>query len=310
MNLQVEPPEKKRKRKTKNSSPPPSPPSFSLLPDEITVDCLARISRSYYPTLSTVSKGFRSLLSSSELYAARSHLGNTEKCVYICLSDPSHQHPQWFRLWTNPNRNKKKKKTIGRLLVPLPNYTLPSLPSLTTVAVGSEIYAIGGPVNRAPSSAVRVLDCLSHTWRDAPSMNVARSYAWTCVYDGKIYVFGGEEDEPWAEVFDTKTQVWKRLPNPSKEVRKFSIYKIKEVEGKIYVGYFGGRTAYYTKQGEWEYGEGLALKIPRSEFARTHLLRRITFLFCADECLWYEVESGAGTKVKGLFCVIKLVIES
>uniref|UniRef100_A0A1J3JT90 F-box/kelch-repeat protein n=1 Tax=Noccaea caerulescens TaxID=107243 RepID=A0A1J3JT90_NOCCA len=114
-------------------------------------------------------------------------------------------------------KKKKKKKAIGQLLVPIPDSNLSALPSLTTVAVGSEIYAIGGPVSGAPSSALRVLDCRSDTWRDAPSMNVARRYALSCVYDGKIYVTGGckgVDDEAWAEVFDTKTQTWERLPDP------------------------------------------------------------------------------------------------
>ncbi|CAA7020970.1 unnamed protein product [Microthlaspi erraticum] len=302
MNLEVEPLEKKRK--TKNPLPPPSPPSFSLLPDEITVDCLARISRSYYPTLSTVSKSFRSLLSSSELIAARSHLGSTEMCVYVCLADRSRQHPQWFRLWINPNRTlpnsvTKKKKTIGQLLVPLPDTNLPSPPSLTTVAVGSEIYAIGGPVGGAPSSAVQVLDCRSHTWRDAPSMNLARKDALSCVYDGKIYVFGGCEfkDEPWGEVFDTKTQTWERLPDPGYEVSKFRVKRIREVEGKIFYGRFEEKNAYDTKQGKWEYGKPLVPKAPRSD---VHLLRRNKFAFSMHGYLLYEVEGGDWKKLKGL----------
>ncbi|CAF1710821.1 unnamed protein product [Brassica oleracea] len=81
---------------------PPSCPSFSLLTDEIVVNCLARISRMYYPTLSIISKSFRSLLSSKELYLARTHIGSTKQCLYVCLSDESYQSPQWF----TPNRRK------------------------------------------------------------------------------------------------------------------------------------------------------------------------------------------------------------
>ncbi|CAA7020968.1 unnamed protein product [Microthlaspi erraticum] len=306
MNLGEEPPpEKKKKRKTNNSSPPPSHPSshpsFSSLPEEISVNCLAWISRSYYPTLSLVSKRFRSLLSSSGLYAARSHLGSTEKCVYVCLSYPSHQRPQWFRLWINPNRTipnsmvKKKKKAIEQLLVPIPDSNLSALPSLTTVAVGSELYVIGGPFNQPPSSSVRVLDCRSHTWRDAPSMNVARKYALSCVYDGKIYVTGGckgvDEEEAWAEVFDTKTQTWERLLYPGNE----HVCRIAEIQGKIY---FTGRNksnyAYDTKQCKWECIKGLIAEVPSPEDVREYFSR--SYLRCSV----YDAEDGEWKEVNGL----------
>ncbi|XP_010436457.1 PREDICTED: F-box/kelch-repeat protein At4g19865-like [Camelina sativa] len=226
MNVQVELPEKKRKRtkKTKNSYPSSSPPpSFSLLPDEILVSCLARVSSSYYPTLSIVSKSFRSILSSAELKAARSHLGNTEQWLYVCLYDISFHTHQWFRLLLNPNGTLPdsvimKNKTIEQLLVPVTFSSSSNLPSVSksTIAVGSEIYVIGGPVDYAPSSAVRVLDCCTHTWRNAPSMNIVRMNALASLHDGKIYVTGGCLGvKSCDEVFDIKAQTWERLPDPS-----------------------------------------------------------------------------------------------
>ncbi|XP_019087370.1 PREDICTED: F-box/kelch-repeat protein At4g19865-like [Camelina sativa] len=229
MNVQVELPEKKRKRKrkrkrTKKTSPSSSPPpSFSLLPDEILVSCLARVSSSYYPTLSIVSKSFRSILSSAEFKAARSHLGNTEQWLYVCLYDIRFHTHQRFRLLLNPNGNLpdsviKKKKTTEQLLVPVTFNSSSNLPSVSTstIAVGSEIYVIGGPVDYAPSSAVRVLDCCTHTWRDAPSMNIVRMNALASLHDGKIYVTGGGclGVESCDEVFDIKAQTWERLPDP------------------------------------------------------------------------------------------------
>ncbi|CAA7020967.1 unnamed protein product [Microthlaspi erraticum] len=315
MNLQVEPPEKKkRKRKTKTKTSSPSPPSsyasFSSLPDEIAVNCLARISRSYYPALSIVSKSFRSLVSSTDLYAERSHLGSTEKCVYVSVLDYSSLLPQWFRLWINPNRTlpnsmikkKKKKKAIGQLFVPIPTTNLPYLSIAEPVVVGSELYVIGGPLNHEPSSAVQVLDCRSDTWREALSMNVAREYAWTCLYDGKIYVFGGvdEEDEPFGEVFDTKTQTWERLPDPGTKVRKCKVWKIREDEGNIYITSRNNCTyAYDTKQCKWECECDKDLvakvsKLPSPEYVR---------VFSSNKnlrCSVYDVEDGDWKDVKGL----------
>ncbi|XP_010434358.1 PREDICTED: F-box/kelch-repeat protein At4g19865-like [Camelina sativa] len=303
MNLQEEPPEKK---KTKTSS---SSPSLSLIPDEILVNCLARISRSNYPTLSLVSKTFCSILSSTELYAARAHLGTTEQCLYVCLWDlGSYRFPHWFTLWTNPNRTlpdsmirrRRKKKTAGQLLVPISSFNFPSVATATAV-VGSEIYVFGGPVGYEPSSEVRVLDCRSNTWRDAPSMNAARKFAPTCVYGEKIYVMGGcqgsEKNESWAEVFDTKTQTWERLTDPGDEIRKCRISRIREIEGKIKFGNVERKMyGYDTKQCKWENCVNESAIYARLEC----IMENVSYGFWNKRLLWYDIINGYWKGVRGL----------
>lgn len=319
MKRQAKPPEKKTKRTTNASSPTPSSssPSLSSLPDEIVENCLARISRSYYPTLSIVSKSFRSIISSTELYVARSHLRNTEECVYVCLSDKSFEFPKWFTLWVNPNqansmveKKRKKKKTIGKLLVPIPSSNLSPV-SKSAIAVGSEIYVIGGKVDGALSSAVRILDCRSNTWRDAPSMTVARKRPFICLYDGKIYVIGGynklSESEPWAEVFDIKTQTWECLSDPGTEIRNCTIYRIAEIEGKIHFGYTQKTYAYDPKQGEWECCEG-EVAFPRSQCVMESVLYTFANNYTWEDdygCKWWSTD-GYGEKVKGLESLLEI----
>ncbi|CAF2328131.1 unnamed protein product [Brassica rapa] len=60
-----------------------SPPSLLIpsLPDDVTVDIVARVPRSHYPSLSLVSKSFRKLIASTKLYKRRSQLGITEHSV-------------------------------------------------------------------------------------------------------------------------------------------------------------------------------------------------------------------------------------
>lgn len=59
-----------------------------MLHDDLLLACLTRVSRLYYPTLSLVSKKFRSLLASIELYKNRTLLGYTESCLYVSLQFP------------------------------------------------------------------------------------------------------------------------------------------------------------------------------------------------------------------------------
>ncbi|CAL9226125.1 unnamed protein product [Arabidopsis halleri] len=63
------------------------------LPDDLLLNCLARVSRLYYPTLSLVSKRFCSLLASTELYETRRLLGSTESCPYFCIKSPGISKP-------------------------------------------------------------------------------------------------------------------------------------------------------------------------------------------------------------------------
>uniref|UniRef100_M4E5R9 F-box domain-containing protein n=1 Tax=Brassica campestris TaxID=3711 RepID=M4E5R9_BRACM len=188
---------------------------FSSLPDEIIENILARISRWNYPSLSLVSKRFHSLLSSMDIYKARSQRGSNETCLYIWLKLPGHPCASWFSLRPKPNNQKRTKRrgmirlkrdSSGFSVVPIPFSSTDSFPELHNITtVGSDIYIIGGPY-KEPSSSVRIFDCRSHTWRDAPNMTVAREDAQTVLLDEKIYVMGGcdidKYNANWIEVFD------------------------------------------------------------------------------------------------------------
>ncbi|CAN6912450.1 unnamed protein product [Brassica oleracea] len=81
---EAKPKQKHKKKKMKTKAPPLS---FSSLPDEITENILARLSKWSYHNLSLVSKRFLSSLSSPELYARRSRIVTTQPCLYFCFED-------------------------------------------------------------------------------------------------------------------------------------------------------------------------------------------------------------------------------
>ena len=172
--------------------------TMPYLPDELLLNCLARISRLYYPTLSLISKRFHSLLASTELYRTRRLLGSTENCIYACLLSP-HNQPHWCTLGRQPTliapfwnpfrilRNRTRMSSSGNLLVSVPshNFFPDQCPWISTI-VGSDIYImIGGYNNLEPSSSVFVVDYRVHTWHEAPSMLVAKKHPLVSVIDGK-----------------------------------------------------------------------------------------------------------------------------
>ncbi|KAF8097741.1 hypothetical protein N665_0281s0006 [Sinapis alba] len=258
-------PTQKKKKKI-----PEPPSSFSSLPQEIKETILARVSRWNYPCLSLVSKSFRSVLSSMEIYKTRSQIGVMETCVYVCLKLPNQPCGSWFSLWTNPNKKRTKRRgktkfkrdSSGNSVVPTPFSSLhsPPLPHYIATTVGSEIYIIGGP-DGEPSSSVRILDCRSHTWRYGPNMNVARDDAYTALLDGKIYVMGGCDTDHaystnWIEVFDVRTQSWTALPcfvpNVDDELRHAYFIIVNVCQGKVYVAANGKDYTYEPEDGTWK----------------------------------------------------------
>ncbi|KAG7612597.1 F-box domain [Arabidopsis suecica] len=238
---------------------------MSSLPDDLLLSIFARISRLYYPTLSLVSKSFRSLLASPDLYKARSLLGHTESCLYVCFHFDSGPNTHWFTLCRKPdgtltNDTSKKKKSNGYVLatVPIPHSPPANFSSL--VAVGSDIYNIGGSIYLGPSSSsVSILDCQSHMWREAPSLRVELMSHSASVLDRKIYVAGSYKDgngdsnscKNLFEVFDTKTQVWHPEPIPCSKTKGFFYSKRACIDGKFHVETTHG-VVYAYKEGRWD----------------------------------------------------------
>ncbi|KAJ4913935.1 putative F-box/kelch-repeat protein [Raphanus sativus] len=178
-------PPHKKKKKTK-------PPSFSSIPDDVIVNVLARISSSHYRSLCLVSKNFNYVLSSPDIHAARSLIGNADPRLYVRLWVPTfssgHRH-RWFNLCY-----RQGQLSLVQVRAISSSYSPDRLNS-TTVAVRSEIYQIGGSNEDKRTRAVRVLDCRSHTWRHAPDMKVARKHARSYFLDEKIYVIGDAQNQ-------------------------------------------------------------------------------------------------------------------
>ncbi|CAA7033573.1 unnamed protein product [Microthlaspi erraticum] len=223
-----------------------------MLPDDLLLNCIARVSRSYYPILSLVCKRFRSLFVSTELYQTRTLLGCTETCLYVCLKLPTYYSRQhWFTLYLRPNSYSSRK-----FLLPITCPNSPCTYQSDFARVGSKVYSIGGRVisSGEASSSVMVMDCRTHTWSDAPSMLVARATPSACVLDGKIYVTGDCKNldaTNWMEVFDTKTQTWEFVSSSStpESVRRGFRHQTLGYNGNVYVKFSEEReNIYYEEQ--------------------------------------------------------------
>ncbi|KAI8536051.1 hypothetical protein RHMOL_Rhmol10G0225900 [Rhododendron molle] len=228
------------------SSPPPQ--LLPNLPDDVALQCIARVPISHHPSLSLVSRSWRSTVNSPLLHATRSLLRCTQHFLYLNIRINSSFN--WYVLDQSPTNPRKP-----RTLLPLP--TLPSQPIGSSFAVlGSKIYVIGGAISENPSNSIWVFDCRYNRWEMGPKMRVCREFAASGAINGKIYVMGGclvdnwARSMNWAEVFDPVAGSWEAVPSPI-EVRDKWMHASAVIDDKMYAMADRGGVVYDAVVGEW-----------------------------------------------------------
>ncbi|KAG7598154.1 F-box-like domain superfamily [Arabidopsis suecica] len=307
------PPSPAKKRKTTATTTPQQSSPILSLPYDLLFNCLARVSRLYYPTLSLVSKSFRSLLASPELYRARSLLGRTESCLYVCIG--GFPDCRWFTLCRKPHGlltsgyTCTRATSSGYVLAAVPSPQDPQkrdpvFPGL--VAVGSNIYNIGprSPLTHNFSHTISILDCCSHTWHDAPCLQVKMTSFSASVLDQKIYVAGCCKDgdsnsyKNLMEVFDTKTQTWDPKPIPCSETFGGLFCNTACLDGKFHVMRDDDVVAYNSKEGRWDRVEK---QIGRYIYSKSYCeIHNVLYSCDHGNIVWYDTEAREWRELKGL----------
>ncbi|CAA7033620.1 unnamed protein product [Microthlaspi erraticum] len=309
-------PSKRKRKKEEPSSPTQTQQSspFLSLPYDLLLDCVARVSRLYYPTLSLVCKRFRSLLASPELYKARSLSGNTERCLYVCIRRHSIDS-RWYTLWRKPDKTLNKDDTKSKptdyalARVPFPESTQSSFEGL--VAVGSSIYQIA---QSAGNYSVSVLDCRSHTCREAPSYPVKLWTRSASVVDQKIYVPGrvpsfvdGDSVCNMFHVLDTETQVWDPLPPPRIPCKggKYSVFGTACIDGKFHAMTSSDvDAAYNSKEGRWDvFSSGMSDYMIDDSYC---VIGNVLYSASRGKFRWYDREVHEWRGLNGLVGLPKL----
>ncbi|XP_019057400.1 PREDICTED: F-box/kelch-repeat protein SKIP6-like [Tarenaya hassleriana] len=296
-------------------SPVNSPPSSPIpsLPFDVVLNCVARIPRCHHSTLSLVSKSFRSLLTSPDCYTLRSDLGFSEPLLHVCFSTPD-LSSRWFTLRRTPHRTlhgATSMKSTGNRLVPVSSISSPTRLGSSVVAVGSEIYVIGGSIDGVPSSSVWVLDCRFHTWRRGPDMGEPREYAAACDVEGKIHVIAGCESDKnkWVETFDLKTQSWESVTGKDTNLGGKRASGIAVFDGKVYFMDERNNFFYDPKKGTLETAAQAGLFVHWRWGSRSWCVVG-NELYCCDtmgKIRGYDMEEGVWREVKGVEALRKFL---
>ncbi|XP_010552760.1 PREDICTED: F-box/kelch-repeat protein SKIP30 isoform X1 [Tarenaya hassleriana] len=181
------------------------------LPDAVALRCLAHVPLTLHPTLELVSRSWRAVVRSAELFKARQEVGSSEDLLCVCAFDPEN-------LW--------------QVYDPLNDrwLTLPVLPSkirhlshFGAVSTGGRLFVLGGGSDAVDpltgdqdgtfaTDEVWSYDFIQRRWTPRASMLVPRAMFACCVLNGKIIVAGGfttcRKSISQAEMYDPEKDVW------------------------------------------------------------------------------------------------------
>ncbi|KAJ0240427.1 F-box/kelch-repeat protein SKIP11 [Hirschfeldia incana] len=194
------------------------------------IDCLIRCSRSDYGSIASLSRNFRSLVKSGEIYKLRRQNGYVEHWVYF-----SCQLLEWVAF-----------DPVARRWMQLP--TMPSSVTFMcadkeSLAVGTDLLVLGK--DDFSSHVIYRYSLLTNSWSSGMKMNSPR-----CLFGsaslGEIAIFAGGCDSQgkildFAEMYNSELQTWVTLPRMNQPRKMCSgVF----MDGKFYViGGIGGADA-------------------------------------------------------------------
>ncbi|KAJ4701282.1 F-box/kelch-repeat protein [Melia azedarach] len=220
------------------------------LPDELSIQILARLPRIHYFNLRLVSRKWKATVTSHELFKVRQELGMREEWLYILTKieddilfwhalDPLSR--KWQRLPPLPNVIHEEESKKGSSGLWMWNMVGSSIKIAEIVrgwlgwkdtldqmlfcgcaigAVDGCLYVLGGFSRSSTMRCVWRYDPIVNAWSEVTSMSVGRAYCKTGILNNKLYVVGGVSRGRGgltplqsAEVFDPCTGTWSQVPS-------------------------------------------------------------------------------------------------
>ncbi|KAG8368703.1 hypothetical protein BUALT_Bualt15G0073200 [Buddleja alternifolia] len=234
-----------KRQKTSSTFWDENPRIIPTLPDEISIQILARLPRISHFNAKLVSRSWKAALTSGELYKLRKELGTTEEWLYI-LTKLDGEKLMWYaldptsRIWQKlplmPNvASEDGTRRAARLWNMVGSSSiadairgwlgrkgaLDQIPfcGCAIGAVDGCLYVIGGFSKASATECVYRYDPILNSWSEVTPMSIGRAYCKTGILDNKLYVVGGVTRGRGgltplqsAEVFDPFSGIWSEIP--------------------------------------------------------------------------------------------------
>ncbi|MED6131377.1 hypothetical protein PIB30_008966 [Stylosanthes scabra] len=239
----------KRQKMSSSTFDEESPRLIPNLPDELSLQILARLPRISYFNVRLVSRKWKATITGSELYKVRKELGTTEEWLYLLIKVGDNKQ-QWYavdprsRIWqrlpTMPevSEEEESRKSSSRFwmwnmvegiriaevirgfLGHKDAFDEMPFCGCAIGAVDGCLYVLGGFSKASTTSSVWRFDPMQNTWGKVTSMSTGRAYCKTGILNNKLYVVGGVSQGQAgliplqsAEVFDPSTDTWSDVPS-------------------------------------------------------------------------------------------------
>lgn len=236
------------------------------LPDDIALDCIARVPHRFLPSLRPICRRWRDLVTAPSFRRHRERIGTAEDLIFLVQAlggygaaiasdtkDPGKPaeatdlRPPVYALSIYIATD----GSWHRLVSPEP---IPMFAQCVTVE--GKLVLVGGwdPVTLDPVPIVRILDLVTGEWRKGRPMSTARSFFACAAVGGKVYVAGGHDGMKnalrTAEVYDVEADDWAAMPAMVEERDESQGVAI---GGRFWVlsGYGTERQGRFTDSAEW-----------------------------------------------------------
>jgi Kelch motif/F-box domain len=212
------------------------------LPDEISLQILARVPRAYYLNLRLVSWSWRNAVTDSEIYRLRKELGRTEEWLYVLTKggdnkmswhafDPINSIWQKLPLMPNVVQEEELKRGLPGLMTSVIRNFLGKKDAAERVpycgcaigVVNGCLYVLGGFSKASALKSVLQYNPCTNSWNKVCSMSTGRAFCKTSLLNNKIYVVGGVSRGTTgtggltplrsAEVYNPDTDTWTEVPS-------------------------------------------------------------------------------------------------
>ncbi|KAF7127417.1 hypothetical protein RHSIM_Rhsim11G0144800 [Rhododendron simsii] len=224
--------ETRKRQRTSSSFYEANQRLFPSLPDEISIQILARVPRSWYLSTKLFSQSWKSAIFSTELYEVRKELCTTEEwlCILTKVEDDKLMwnaldplSGKWQRLPPMPKRSLSGIRIVDVIKGWLGRKdALDRMPFYYCAAsvINGCIYVLGGFSKATAMSCVWCYHPILNRWIEVSPMSIGRAYCKTGVLNNKLYVVGGVTrcrggltPLHTAEVFDPCTGLWSQIPS-------------------------------------------------------------------------------------------------